>query len=65
VVPTDVQVHFTPLYEALTAVVIAAPLWALGRRWNPPAVLGAYLALSGISGSSSSSFASTNLLCWG
>jgi len=24
-------------------------LWWLGKRWNPPAVFGAYLALSGIS----------------
>jgi len=48
-VPTDVPVHPTPLYEALAAVVIAAALWALGKRWNPPAVFGAYLALSGIS----------------
>jgi phosphatidylglycerol:prolipoprotein diacylglycerol transferase len=49
VVPTDVPVHPTPLYEALAAIVIAAALWALGKRWNPPAVFGAYLALSGIS----------------
>jgi phosphatidylglycerol---prolipoprotein diacylglyceryl transferase len=49
VVPTNVPVHPTPLYEALAAVVIAAALWALGKRWNPPAVFGAYLALSGIS----------------
>ena len=48
VVPTDVPVHPTPLYEALAAIVIAAALWALGKRWNPPAVFGAYLALSGI-----------------
>ena len=49
VVPTNVPVHPTPLYEALAAIVIAAALWALGKRWNPPAVFGAYLALSGIS----------------
>ena len=49
VVPTNVPVHPTPLYEALAAVLIAAVLWALGRRWNPAAVFGAYLALSGIS----------------
>ncbi len=48
VVPTTVPVHPTPLYEALAAVVIAAILWALGKRWNPAAVFGAYLALSGI-----------------
>ena len=49
VVPTNVPVHPTPLYEALAAVVIASVLWWLGKRWNPPAVFGAYLALSGIS----------------
>ena len=49
VVSTDVPVHPTPLYEALAAVVIATILWALGRRWNAPAVFGAYLVLSGIS----------------
>jgi len=49
IVPTDVPVHPTPLYEALAAVAIAALLWAMGKRWTPPAVFGAYLALSGIS----------------
>ena len=49
VVPTDVPVHPTPLYEALAAMAIATILWALGKHWTPPAVFGAYLALSGIS----------------
>jgi phosphatidylglycerol---prolipoprotein diacylglyceryl transferase len=49
VVPTNVPVHPTPLYEALAAVLIAAVLWALGKRGNPAAVFGAYLVLSGIS----------------
>jgi len=49
VVPTSVPVHPTPLYEALAAVAIATLLWALGQRWTPPAVFGAYLVLSGIS----------------
>jgi len=49
VVPTNVPVHPTPLYEALAAVAIAALLWAMGKRWTPPAVFGAYLVLSGIS----------------
>jgi phosphatidylglycerol:prolipoprotein diacylglycerol transferase len=49
VVATDVPVHPTPLYEALAAVVIAAILWRLAKTWSPPAVFGAYLALSGIS----------------
>jgi phosphatidylglycerol---prolipoprotein diacylglyceryl transferase len=49
VVPTDVPVHPTPLYEALAALVIAALLWSLSKVWTPPAVFGAYLTLSGIS----------------
>ncbi|WP_407343570.1 prolipoprotein diacylglyceryl transferase [Pengzhenrongella phosphoraccumulans] len=49
VVPTSVPVHPTPLYETLAAIVIAGGLWAIGKRWNPPAVFGAYLVLSGLS----------------
>ena len=49
VVPTSVPVHPTPLYEALAAVMIAAVLWTLAKRWSPVALFGAYLALSGIS----------------
>jgi len=49
IVPTNVPVHPTPLYEALAAVAIATLLWALGKHWTPPAVFGAYLVLSGIS----------------
>lgn len=49
VVATDIPVHPTPLYEVLAAVAIAGILVGLGRRWDPPAVFGAYLALSGIS----------------
>lgn len=49
VVATTVPVHPTPLYEALAALVIAAILWLIARTWNPSAVFGAYLVLSGIS----------------
>lgn len=50
VVPTDVRVHPTPLYEFLAALVMAAILWALQRHTRPPLeILGAYLILSGIS----------------
>jgi len=49
-VPSDVPVHPTPLYETLAALVIAAALWALQRRVRPPLeIFGAYLILSGIS----------------
>ena len=47
-VPVDVPVHPTQLYEAIGAFAIAAVLWALGRRWRPMSVFGAYLALSGL-----------------
>lgn len=47
-VPVDVPVHPTQLYEALGAFVIAALLWALGRRWSPVSVFGSYLVLSGV-----------------
>ena len=49
VVPIDVPVHPTPLYEAGAAFAIAGVLWALGRRWRPVPVFGTYLALSGLS----------------
>jgi phosphatidylglycerol:prolipoprotein diacylglycerol transferase len=50
VVPTDVRVHPTPLYEFLAALIIAVVLWALQRRTHPPLeILGAYLILSGLS----------------
>lgn len=48
VVATDIPVHPTPLYEVVGALAVAVVLWALGRQWNPPAVFGSYLVLSGI-----------------
>ena len=48
VVPTEVAVHPTPLYEAVAALGIAALLWALSRRQSPPwTVVASYLVLSG------------------
>ena len=49
VVPTDVPVYPTPLYEAAAAFAIAGILWVLGRRWRPVPVFGSYLVLSGLS----------------
>jgi phosphatidylglycerol:prolipoprotein diacylglycerol transferase len=49
VVPTDMPVYPTPLYEAIAAFAIAGILWALGRRWRPVPVFGSYLVLSGLS----------------
>ena len=48
VVPTDVPVHPTPLYEAAAAVLMVAVLLPIGRRWAPTRVFGAYLVLSGL-----------------
>jgi phosphatidylglycerol---prolipoprotein diacylglyceryl transferase len=49
VVPSDVPVHPTPLYEALAALLIAAVLWAVSRRQRPAlTIFGAYLILSGL-----------------
>lgn len=49
VVPTEVAVHPTALYEAAGALVIAGLLWALGRRQFPPlTVVAGYLVLSGV-----------------
>ncbi len=50
VVPTDVRVHPTPLYEFFAALVIAGLLWGWQRHTRPALeILGAYLILSGLS----------------
>lgn len=48
VVPIDVPVHPTELYEAAGAFAIAALLWVLRSRWSPVSVFGSYLVLSGL-----------------
>jgi len=49
-VPSQVPVHPTPLYETLAALVIAAALWLWQRRTRPALeVFGGYLILSGVS----------------
>ncbi|WP_084073806.1 prolipoprotein diacylglyceryl transferase [Demequina sp. NBRC 110052] len=49
-VPTEVPVHPTPLYESLAALVIVAILWTVRRLpLRPLQLFGAYLILSGIS----------------
>ena len=35
--------------NGVAAVVIAVVLWVVGKHCSPPAIFGAYLALSGIS----------------
>lgn len=46
-VPTDIAVHPTPLYEAIGAFVVAVALWRLQDRWQPAALVAAYLVASG------------------
>jgi len=46
-VPTTVQVHPTPVYEALAMFLIAAVLWRLRHRWRPGALFALYLVLTG------------------
>ena len=48
VVTTNVPVHPTPLYEALSALAIAGFLLWFGRRTTDPALFGWYLVLSGV-----------------
>lgn len=49
VVPVDVPVHPTALYETASAFAIAGILFWLGRRIRPVQVFGAYLVLGGLS----------------
>lgn len=49
VMPTDIAVHPTPLYESVASVVIAGVLWALIRRRHAiGSIFAGYLILSGI-----------------
>jgi phosphatidylglycerol:prolipoprotein diacylglycerol transferase len=49
IVPTDVPVHPTPIYEILMMSVVLAILWATRRRdWAPWSHFGLYLVLAGI-----------------
>ena len=50
VVPTDegVEVHPTPLYEALTMGLVAWALWRLRDSFRPGTIFALYLVLAGI-----------------
>lgn len=48
-VPTTEQVHPTPLYEAIGALVVAAVLWRLRTRLAPGAVFALFAVLMGVS----------------
>jgi phosphatidylglycerol:prolipoprotein diacylglycerol transferase len=47
VVPTDVPVHPTPIYETLAMALVAWGLWRMRHHVRPGVVLGAYLLLAG------------------
>lgn len=48
VVPTDVPVHPTPIYEALSMTLLALGLWHLRDRMRPGVLFALYLAGAGI-----------------
>jgi len=47
VVPTDQDVHPTPVYETLTMVLVAWALWRLRDRLRPGVLFALYLVLAG------------------
>ena len=47
-VPTDEQVHPTPVYETLAMGLIAWLLWSLRDRFRPGLLFALYLVLSGL-----------------
>jgi phosphatidylglycerol:prolipoprotein diacylglycerol transferase len=47
VVPTDVPVHPTPIYETIAMGLVAWGLWRMRHVVRPGVVLGAYLVLAG------------------
>jgi phosphatidylglycerol---prolipoprotein diacylglyceryl transferase len=46
-VPTTDEVHPTPVYEAITMLLVAAVLWRFRHRWQPGTLFAIYLILSG------------------
>ena len=48
VVPTDVKVHPTPIYESLTMGLVALLLWHLRDRLAPGRLFALYLVLAGV-----------------
>lgn len=48
VVPTDVDVHPTPIYESLTMGVVGLVLWHLRDRFAPGRLFALYLVLAGL-----------------
>jgi len=48
VVPTDVKVHPTPIYESLAMGLVAILLWQLRDRFAPGRLFALYLVLAGV-----------------
>jgi phosphatidylglycerol:prolipoprotein diacylglycerol transferase len=48
VVPTDVKVHPTPIYESLSMGIAAIVLWRLRDRFAPGRLFALYLVLAGV-----------------
>lgn len=48
VVPTDVAVHPTPIYETLAMGLLAYALWRLRDRFRPGVLFGVYLLAAGL-----------------
>jgi phosphatidylglycerol:prolipoprotein diacylglycerol transferase len=48
VVPTDVKVHPTPIYESLTMGLAALVLWQLRDRFKPGVLFALYLVFAGV-----------------
>ena len=48
-VPTDQRVHPTPLYEAISAFVLAALLWRLRTRVRPQVLFAIFAVWQGVS----------------
>ena len=46
-VPTTEEVHPTPVYEAVTMLIVAALLWRWRHRWRPGTLFALYLVLAG------------------
>jgi phosphatidylglycerol:prolipoprotein diacylglycerol transferase len=46
-VPTTDEVHPTPVYEALSMLLVAAVLWRWRHRWRPGTLFALYLVLAG------------------
>ena len=47
-VPTTEEVHPTPVYEAVTMLLVAALLWRWRHRWRPGTLFALYLVLAGL-----------------